>query len=73
MDDPLPFSSSSLCACNDPYLICPMHSLLYMFPLDDGQLELAMRCGKVRRLHPIALNSDGMFQVCLGKSPLLND
>ena len=25
-----------------------------------GQLELAMRCGKVRRLHPIALNEDGI-------------
>ena len=27
----------------------------------EEELELAMRCGKVRRLHPIALNDDGML------------
>ena len=25
----------------------------------EEELELAMRCGKVRRLHPITLNQDG--------------
>ena len=32
--------------------------LLYLV-LSDEELELAMRSGKVRRLHPIALHPDG--------------
>ena len=40
------------CLCN--ILVIPV-----VITAGSGQLELAMRCGKVRRLHPIALNDDG--------------
>ena len=37
-------------------------------PAEDGELELAMRSGKVRRLHPIPLNKDGEFELSLSTS-----
>ena len=40
----------------------------------EEQLELAMRCGKVRRLHPIALNQDGspVYPIVIGGLKVYN-